>query len=105
MVVRNSTGNYTYDDLHLSRRLPMAEKRKLTLSIDEDVIRRAKALARRWDTSVSAVVEQGLRGLAERSSGEERGTGGSLVARLRGVLPEDAGRDAYRRHLEEKHGG
>lgn len=69
------------------------------------MIRRAKALARRWDTSVSAIVEQGLRGLTEGNSGEGRGAGGSLVARLRDALPEDAGRDAYRRHLEEKHGG
>ena len=78
----------------------MAGKRKLTLSVDEDVIRRAKALARQWDTSVSAVVEQGLRGLTEDRVAED-----TLVARLRGALPEDAGRDAYRRHLEEKHSG
>lgn len=76
----------------------VADKRKLTLSVDEDVIRRAKALARQWDTSVSAVVEQGLRGLTEDRSGED-----TLVARLRGVLPEDAGRDAFRRHLEDRH--
>lgn len=77
----------------------MAEKRKLTLSVDADVIRRAKALARRWDTSVSAVVEEGLRGL----TGERPGAT-SLVARLRGVLPEHADREDHRRHLEEKHG-
>lgn len=86
----------------------MADKRKLTLSVDEDVIRRAKTLARRWGTSVSALVEESLRGLAEAGPGEdsEEVAGGreSLVARLRGILPEDAGRDAYRRHLEEKHG-
>jgi len=77
----------------------MAEKRKLTLSIDADVIRRAKDLARQWDTSVSAVVEERLRGLTEGEPGSS-----SAVARLRGVLPETADRDEHRSHLEEKHG-
>lgn len=77
----------------------MSDKRKLTLSIDGDVIRRAKALARRWDTSVSALVERRLRGLTEGPRGES-----PLVGELRGVLPRDADRDDYRRHLEEKHG-
>lgn len=77
----------------------MASKRKLTLSIDEDVIERAKALARRWNTSVSALVEERLRGLTEpRPAGDA-----PLVARLRGVLPEGADRDEHRRHLEEKY--
>lgn len=76
----------------------MSGKQKLTLSVDEDVIRRAKALARRWDTSVSALVEARLRGLTEADAEDS-----PLVARLRGVLPADADRDAYRRHLEEKH--
>lgn len=77
----------------------MAGKKKLTLSIDEDVIRSAKALARRWDTSVSSLVEQRLRGLTEDTSEDA-----PLVARLRGLLPEGAGRGEHRRHLEEKHG-
>lgn len=77
----------------------MSGKRKLTLSIDPEVIRRAKALARRWDTSVSALVEARLRGLTE---GAEADT--PLVARLRGVLPPEAGREEHRRHLERKHG-
>lgn len=76
----------------------MADKKKLTLSIDEDVIRRAKALARRWDTSVSALVEQRLRGLSEGTAEDT-----PLVAELRGVLPEDVGREDHRRYLEEKH--
>lgn len=76
----------------------MSSKKKLTLSIDEDVVRRAKALARRWDTSVSALVEHRLRGLTEDTAEET-----PLVAELRGVLPEDAGRRDHRRHLEEKY--
>lgn len=76
----------------------MPGKQKLTLSIDEDVVRRAKALARRWDTSVSALVEEGLRGLAEDPTADS-----PLVARLRGVLPGEADRAEYRRHLDEKY--
>lgn len=78
----------------------MTRKQKLTLSIDEEVVRRAKQLARQWDTSVSGLVEQSLRGLAETG----RSADPPLVAELRGSLPEDVDREAYRQHLEEKHG-
>lgn len=78
----------------------MTQKKKLTLSIDEDVVRRAKHLAREWDTSVSGLVEESLRGLTE-GGGEDT----PLVAELRGSLPGDASREEYRHHLEEKHGG
>ncbi len=78
----------------------MTRKQKLTLSIDEEVIRRAKQLAREWNTSVSGLVEESLRGLAEREGDET-----PLVAELRGALPEDVSREDHRRHLEEKHGG
>lgn len=76
----------------------MAGKKKLTLSIDDDVTRRAQVLARRWDTSVSALVEQRLRGLSEGTAEDT-----PLVAELRGALPEDVGREDHRRYLEEKH--
>lgn len=74
-------------------------KHKLTLSVDEDVVRRAKRLARERGTSVSRLVEESLRGLTE-----ERSESTPLVAELRGTLPEEVTRDEYRRHLEEKHG-
>ena len=73
-------------------------KHKLTLSIDEDVVRRAKRLARQRNTSVSALVEERLRGLTE-----DRSDSTPLVARLRGALPEDVSREEHRRHLREKH--
>lgn len=78
----------------------MPGKRKLTLSVDREVIRRAKALARRWGTSVSALVEERLRGLTE--PGRE-GRRPSVVSELRGVLPPDTSLEEHRRHLEEKH--
>lgn len=77
----------------------MSEKKKLTLTISEDVIRRAKELARQWDTSVSGLVEEGLRGLTESRQPDT-----PLVGELRGSLPPGADREEYRRHLREKHG-
>lgn len=79
----------------------MANKGKLTLSIDRDVIRRAKALARRWDTSVSGLVEGRLRGLTD----PDREGGRGLVDELRGTLPSDVGLEEHRAALEEKHAG
>lgn len=77
----------------------MSAKKKLTLSIDAEVVQRAKELARRWDTSVSALVEARLRTLTEGDGGET-----PIVSRLRGVLPADADREEHRRHVAEKHG-
>lgn len=62
-------------------------KKKLTLSIDASVTRRAKQLAQREGTSVSEIVEKYL---AERTS-EETGwkpEPGSWTARLLGVVPQ-----------------
>lgn len=73
---------------------------KLTLSVDERVIKRAKHYARERGTSVSGLVEQ-LLDLAAS------GTGTSSVAppvlgRLRGSLKGVKAGD-YRRYLERKH--
>lgn len=82
----------------------MAEKRKLTLSVDGEVVRRAKRLAHQWDTSVSGLVEQSLRRLTAEGSEASGDEATPLVAELRGSLPEDADRAEHRRHLERKHG-
>jgi hypothetical protein len=79
----------------------MPRKGKLTLSIDRDVIRRAKALARRWGTSVSGLVEERLRNLAAPGEPEPGRT--PIVSELRGILPSDVSIEEHRRHLEEKH--
>lgn len=77
----------------------MTTKGKLTLSIDRDVIRRAKELARRWDTSVSGLVEERLRSLTDPEHGGEA----RLVDELRGTLPSDVRLEEHRESLEEKH--
>lgn len=72
-------------------------KKKLTLSVDEAVIERAKRFSRRNRTSVSALVTGFLASLEDREGSTP------IVSRLRGVLPSTATRDDYRAHLEAKH--
>jgi hypothetical protein len=81
-------------------------KKKLTLSIDESVTRRAKRLAQREGTSVSEIVEKYL---AEKTA-EETGwkpAEGSWTARLLGVVPQS--QEDYKQIKEEeilkKYGG
>jgi hypothetical protein len=72
---------------------------KLTLSVDEDVIGRAKEFAARRGTSVSKLVEDYLDRLTARGVEVNEPP---VLARLRGIA---AGADAaeYRRHLEQKY--
>ena len=73
---------------------------KLTLSVDERVIERAKKYARARGTSVSGLVEQML-DLAASGSGEPESTP-PVLARLRGALRKVDRRD-YHRYLERKY--
>ena len=74
---------------------------KLTLSVDDDVVERAKAFAERRGTSVSALVERYL-DLITREATLARDAQPPVLARLRGTL---AGADIeeHRRHLERKY--
>ncbi len=87
---------------------------KLTLSVDEAVVERAKEVARRRGTSVSALVERFLDALARPGDGAGgRGTEASLpprpplppiTARLAGLLRgARVERESYRRYLEQKY--
>ena len=73
---------------------------KLTLSVDDAVIERAKAFAERRQTSVSALVERYLARLTEEP--QPRTSEPPVLARLRGTL---AGADEreHRAHLERKY--
>ena len=73
-------------------------KKKLTLSIDEDVIEAARRYSRRNNTSISSIVTRYLEALTRASGGRS-----PVVQRLRGILREDADQEAYRRYLSEKH--
>jgi hypothetical protein len=81
----------------------MMAKTKLTLTVDPEVIERAKQFAEQHATSISSLVEEYLR----RISVEHIGRGDRLpplVARLRGLGRPSGGREEYRRRLEEKYG-
>ena len=81
---------------------------KLTLSMDEDVIATAKRVARRNGQSVSAMLSNLVKAMAEQ---EERDAAlvppDSITARLTGVvrLPEGkSDRDLVAEALAERHG-
>jgi hypothetical protein len=77
----------------------MSSKRKLTLSIDEKVIERARRYSASHNTSISALVGTYLSRLDSPSEQELS----PLVRRLRGILPHDVAMEDYHRHLDEKH--
>ncbi len=74
-------------------------KTKLTLSVDPEVVARAKRFSERNETTVSQLVEQFLASLEDSV---EAAT--PISERLRGLLPSTVFRDEHRAHLDEKHG-
>lgn len=77
---------------------------KLTLSLDKEVIEKAKKYARRRDKSLSKVVENYLRQLAEPGNGDGEIT--PLVAELSGLIDPARVADhrkGYADYLEEKY--
>jgi Family of unknown function (DUF6364) len=73
---------------------------KLTLSVDNRVVSRAKQYAKLRGVSVSEMVEAYLSAVAEPSS---PATGAAAILRsVRGVL-KNADIDAYRKHLAAKY--
>ena len=73
---------------------------KLTLSVDDRVVSRAKQYAKRRGVSVSEMVEGYLSAVAEPPS---PATGAASILRsVRGVL-KNADIDQYRKHLAEKY--
>ncbi len=77
---------------------------KLTLSVDDAVVRRAKRYARARGTSVSRLVECFLDLLARGQGGARREdeTEPPVLRRLRGSL-KGVTRADYRAHLERKY--
>lgn len=73
---------------------------KLTLSVDERVVARAKTYARAQGTSVSGLVEKLLELAAAPARGGDAAP--AVLAKLRGSLKRADVRD-YRRYLERKY--
>lgn len=76
-------------------------RKKLTLSVDEAAIRRARRFSERHGTSISSLVSDFLASLGDEPADAET----RIVSRLRGILPPDADQEAYRKHLLEKYRG
>ena len=74
-------------------------RKKLTLSVDESVIRRARNFSRRHGTSISSLVTQFLDSLSDTPNSDT-----AIVSRLRGILPDKASVEDYHQHLEKKYG-
>ena len=73
---------------------------KLTLSVDEDVVNRAKRYAKDRGVSVSKVVEDYLSAVGEPTKPRKT----PILDSLRGVLQgSKLGIDDYRKHLTAKH--
>lgn len=75
-------------------------RRKLTLSVDEVVIEKARRYSKAHKTSISRLVTHFLAALPPKGGGLD-----PAVERLMGVLPEDADLSEHRRWLDEKHLG
>ncbi|MFL5539089.1 MAG: DUF6364 family protein [Longimicrobiaceae bacterium] len=73
---------------------------KLTLTVDEDVVRKAREYTQRHQTSISRLVTAFLNGLGEPESEEYP----PVIRRLMGILPPSADEADYHRFLEEKYG-
>ena len=70
-------------------------KRKLTLSVDERLIRRAKRFSKRNETTVSQLFSEFVESLDEDRAGS------SVVESLTGILSGELSREDYREHLRE----
>jgi len=75
-------------------------RKKLTLSVDEQVIEHARRYSRRHNTSISQLVSNYL---AQLDANRGDAAVSPTVRRLMGILPTDATVEDYHRHLEEKH--
>ena len=81
--------------------------KKLTLSVNEDVIREAKRLARKNRTSVSAMFGRFVRNMAKSKEGRNEIPADSIAARVTGIISLPKGktpRDILTEALMEKYG-
>jgi hypothetical protein len=76
---------------------PVARK-KLTLSVEEGAVRRARRYSKRHGTSVSELVSRFLESLDDEPPAPSR-----IVSKLRGLIRADASIEDYRRHIETKY--
>jgi hypothetical protein len=88
------SGGYTYSSSDTIRIVP-----KLTLSVDEKVVRRAKRYAAARGTSVSRLVERYLDLLSKPPESDDQ----TPVLRLLRGAARGVSAEAHRRHLSRKY--
>jgi len=74
-------------------------RKKLTLSVDEVAIRKARRYSKRHHTSISELVTRFLRGLDVSGIPSDA----PIVDSLRGIVPNDTDIEEYRDYLVEKY--
>lgn len=74
---------------------------KLTIRVPGDFLDGAKRYAARHNTTLTRLVSEYLRRLAEQSVSLEDAP---IVRRLIGILPPEASVEDYRNYIEEKYG-
>lgn len=74
-------------------------RKKLTLSVEERAIEKARRYSEQHNTSISSLVSRFLDRLPS-----EDGEVSPIVQRLMGILPSSTDEAEYDRHLEEKYG-
>lgn len=72
---------------------------KLTLSLEKDIIQRAKAYAKDQDISLSKLIENYLLRVVS-DYGEADAPAGSIVAELSGIITLDAAADYRAEHAD-----
>jgi hypothetical protein len=78
----------------------MASRKKLTLSVDAQIIERAHRYSQRHNTSISQLVSNYLAHLAEAGPPAPYSP---TVRRLIGILPSDVSVDEYHEHVAQKY--
>lgn len=78
----------------------MAPRKKLTLSVDAQIIERAHRYSRRHNTSISQLVSDYLAHLADAGP---RAPYSPTVRRLIGILPSDVSIDEYHEYIKQKY--
>jgi predicted transcriptional regulator len=87
---------YRFDELYVMQT-------KLTLRVDDSVIRKAKRIARKRGTSVSRIFSDYISEAEDDPQLDDLGEiTASMIGALRGVEIEEV-RKVYRSHLEKKH--
>lgn len=94
----------TYNMEYIVRQLDIKMNTKLTLRLDETLISKAKAYAKRNRKSLSQIVAEYFNALAQKKNGKMDKPLGPITKQLFGALKGvEISEENYKRHLERKY--